>query len=42
MKNITKLFAALVSSIMFVSTAIAGEMTVTGQPQQHTEWVVKI
>ena len=30
MKNITKLFAVLVSSIMFVSTAIAGEMTVTG------------
>ena len=30
MKNITKLFAVLVSSIMFVSTAIAGEMSVTG------------
>ena len=30
MKTITKLFAVLVSSIMFVSTAIAGEMTVTG------------
>ena len=30
MKNITKLLAVLVSSIMFVSNAVAGEMTVTG------------
>ena len=30
MKNITKLLAVLVSSIMFVSNAVAGEMSVTG------------
>ena len=30
MKNITKLFAVLVSSIVLVGNAVAGEMSVTG------------